>query len=297
MTPRTIRRAGVLGAALLTWLSAACGGGCRGGPEARGHRRIPACCQRPATGEPRALVVAVAWPGDTAVVAPSQPQPIVRLDCTGAARPAVAESWTRDRTGRAWTPGRRRRGPPRQRGRRGRRVAHPPRGGDHASSRGGRLRRTARPAATRRHARSVLRLCAADLRRPHAGAGDRLRLLGGHHVRAPPHHRGRPRCARRRSRRPTDRRRRAAGVRRSQQRPGRASAAMEPDLRSGDSSRSARLRGPDPARTVPAFRADLARRRGAGRGPCRGGTILVDPTLGSAPGSGSARPLPPPATE
>jgi hypothetical protein len=103
MTPRTIRRAGVLGVALLTWLSAACGGGApEVGPK---PAPSPGPCLLPTgrTGEPRALVVAVPWPGDTAVVAPSQPQPIVRLDCTGAARPAVAESWTRDRTGRAWT--------------------------------------------------------------------------------------------------------------------------------------------------------------------------------------------------
>jgi hypothetical protein len=103
MTPRTIRRAGVLGAALLTWLSAGCGGGA---PET-GPKPAPSPdpCLLPTgrAGAPRMLVVAVPWPGDTAVVAPPQPQPMVRLDCTGAVRPAVAESWTRDRTGRAWT--------------------------------------------------------------------------------------------------------------------------------------------------------------------------------------------------
>jgi hypothetical protein len=54
-------------------------------------------------GRPRALVVGAPWPGDTAVVARPQPQPLIRLDCTGAARPAAAESWTRDRSGRSWT--------------------------------------------------------------------------------------------------------------------------------------------------------------------------------------------------
>lgn len=103
MTPRTIRRARVLGAALLTWLSA----GCAGGPPEAGSRPVPSPdpCLLPTgqTGEPRVLVVAVAWPGDTAVVAPPQPKPMIRLDCTGTVRPAVAESWTSDRTGRAWT--------------------------------------------------------------------------------------------------------------------------------------------------------------------------------------------------
>ena len=80
MTPRTIRRAGVLGAALLTWLSAACGGGApEAGPK---PARSPDPCLLPTgrPGEPRALVVAVPWPGDPAGVAPAQPQPRVRLD-------------------------------------------------------------------------------------------------------------------------------------------------------------------------------------------------------------------------
>ena len=103
MTPRTVRRARVLGAALLTWLSAGCGGGA---PEAQPE---PAALADPCLlptgrpGKPRELTVAVPWPGDTGVVARRQPQPLIRLDCTGAARPAVAESWSRDRTGRTWT--------------------------------------------------------------------------------------------------------------------------------------------------------------------------------------------------
>ncbi|HJR49655.1 MAG TPA: hypothetical protein VJ794_01030 [Gemmatimonadales bacterium] len=103
MTPRTVRRARVLGAALLTWLSAGCGGGA---PETQPE---PAALADPCLlptgrpGKPRELTVAVPWPGDTGVVARRQPQPLIRLDCTGAARPAVAESWSRDRTGRTWT--------------------------------------------------------------------------------------------------------------------------------------------------------------------------------------------------
>ena len=103
MTPRTIRRARVLGAALLTWLSAGCGGGA---PETQPEPAAPADpCLLPTgrPGKPRELTVAVPWPGDTGVVARRQPQPLIRLDCTGAARPAVAESWSRDGTGRAWT--------------------------------------------------------------------------------------------------------------------------------------------------------------------------------------------------
>lgn len=103
MTPRTIRRARVLGAALLTWLSAGCGGGA---PETQPEPAAPADpCLLPTgqPGQPRELTVAVPWPGDTGIVARPQPQPLIRLDCTGAARPAVAESWTRDRTGRTWT--------------------------------------------------------------------------------------------------------------------------------------------------------------------------------------------------
>ena len=102
MTPRTIRRAGTLGAALLTWLSAGCGGAPETQPEPAAP---PDPCLLPTgqPGKPRVLTVAVPWPGDTAVVAPYQPEPLVRLDCTGTARPAAAESWTRDRTGRSWT--------------------------------------------------------------------------------------------------------------------------------------------------------------------------------------------------
>ncbi|HEX2220428.1 MAG TPA: hypothetical protein VHG35_16610 [Gemmatimonadales bacterium] len=58
------------------------------------------------TGVPselRELVVAVVRPEDTAAVARHQPEPLIRLDCTGKARPAAAESWTPDSTRRTWT--------------------------------------------------------------------------------------------------------------------------------------------------------------------------------------------------
>jgi hypothetical protein len=104
MTPRTIRRARGLGAALLTCLSIGCGGGAPGTqPEPAGP---PDPCLLPTgpAGPARAVTVAAPWPGDTtAVVARAQPQPLLRLDCTGVARPGAAGSWSRDRTGRTWT--------------------------------------------------------------------------------------------------------------------------------------------------------------------------------------------------
>jgi hypothetical protein len=103
MTPRTIRRVHLLGAALLTWLSPGCAGRA---PEAQPEpTAAPDPCRLPTgePGEPRALVVVVARPEDTAAVARPQPEPLIRLDCTGAARPAAAESWTPDSTGRTWT--------------------------------------------------------------------------------------------------------------------------------------------------------------------------------------------------
>jgi hypothetical protein len=48
-------------------------------------------------------VVAVVRPDDTAAVARHQPEPLIRLDCTGTARPAAAESWIPDSTRRTWT--------------------------------------------------------------------------------------------------------------------------------------------------------------------------------------------------
>lgn len=102
MHPRTIRRARVLGATLFAWLSTGCG---PGAPEPLPQpAAAPDPCLLPTEpGEPRTLVVAVTRPEDTAVVAGPQPEPLVRLDCTGSARPAAAESWSPDATGRAWT--------------------------------------------------------------------------------------------------------------------------------------------------------------------------------------------------
>ena len=103
MTPRTTRRAHLLGAALSTWLSTGCGG------NAPGARPEPAAAPDPCLlptgqpGEPRTLVVLVARPEDTAAVARPQPEPLIRLDCTGAARPAAVEAWTPDSTRRTWT--------------------------------------------------------------------------------------------------------------------------------------------------------------------------------------------------
>jgi hypothetical protein len=37
------------------------------------------------------------------LVAPRQPEPLIRLSCTGAVGPAAAAAWTADSTGRSWT--------------------------------------------------------------------------------------------------------------------------------------------------------------------------------------------------
>lgn len=103
MTPRTIRCARLLGATLFAWLSTGCGGSA---PDTLPEPAVspdPCLLTAGEPGEPRTLVVAVTRPEDTAAVAGPQPSPVLRLDCTGAARPAAAESWTPDSTGRAWT--------------------------------------------------------------------------------------------------------------------------------------------------------------------------------------------------
>lgn len=104
MVPRTIRllarRCATVG---LAAVAVACGG------------PAPAPAPEPATppdpcilptgdpGEPRELVVAAVRPEDSAIVAGTQPKTLIRLDCTGAARPAAAESWTADSSRRTWT--------------------------------------------------------------------------------------------------------------------------------------------------------------------------------------------------
>ncbi len=54
-------------------------------------------------GEPRELVLAEARPEDSTVVARTRPEPLIRLDCLGAARPGAAESWTPDSSRLTWT--------------------------------------------------------------------------------------------------------------------------------------------------------------------------------------------------
>jgi hypothetical protein len=49
------------------------------------------------------LVVAAVRPEDSTIVARLQPEPLIRLDCLGAARPGAAEAWTPDASGRTWT--------------------------------------------------------------------------------------------------------------------------------------------------------------------------------------------------
>ena len=103
MTPPTIRGARVLGAALVVGLSSGCGGGALDTAPEPVAPPDPCLLAAGQPAQPRALGVAVVRPEDTAAVARSQPEPLVRLDCTGAARPGAAESWTPDSTGRAWT--------------------------------------------------------------------------------------------------------------------------------------------------------------------------------------------------
>ncbi len=97
---RTRHGARRVGAALLIWTAIGCGGAPEIDPAPE-----PDPCLLPAgdLGEPRALVVAATRPDDTAAVAPAQPVPLLRLDCTGAPRAAAADSWTPDEAGLTWT--------------------------------------------------------------------------------------------------------------------------------------------------------------------------------------------------
>jgi hypothetical protein len=90
------------------WLAAlSAGGGCGGSApiSAPEPAAAPDGCILPTgdPGEPRELVVAVSRPEDSSVVARRQPEPLIRLDCFGVARPAAAESWTPDSSHRTWT--------------------------------------------------------------------------------------------------------------------------------------------------------------------------------------------------
>jgi hypothetical protein len=103
MTPRTTLRARLLRAALLAWAGAGCGGAPPPIPPEPSAAPDPCLLPTGEPGEPRPLVVAARRPEDTAAVAAAQPEPLVRIDCTGAVRPAAAESWTSDAAGSSWT--------------------------------------------------------------------------------------------------------------------------------------------------------------------------------------------------
>ncbi|HEY7611977.1 MAG TPA: hypothetical protein VH764_03200 [Gemmatimonadales bacterium] len=102
MPPRTIRRVDLVGAALVTWLSAGCAGRAAE-PAEPAPRPDPCLLPTGQPGEPRALVVVVPRGEDTAAVARPQPEPLVRLDCTGTPRPAAAQGWVPDSSHRTWT--------------------------------------------------------------------------------------------------------------------------------------------------------------------------------------------------
>jgi len=105
MVPCTIRLAREVRVA--AGLAALAAGGCGGSaplptPEPAAP---PDRCILPTgeSGEPRELVVAAVAPEDSAVVARQRPEPLIRLDCFGVARPGAAESWTPDSSHRTWT--------------------------------------------------------------------------------------------------------------------------------------------------------------------------------------------------
>jgi hypothetical protein len=104
MVPRTIRLSRKLGAAAC--IAALGTASCRSStPATTPEPAAPDRCILPTgdAGEPRELVVAAVRADDTTVVAPIQPEPLIRLDCAGAARPAAAESWTPDSSRHTWT--------------------------------------------------------------------------------------------------------------------------------------------------------------------------------------------------
>lgn len=102
MVPRTIRLASQIRAAACV-AALGCGGSAPAPtPE---PAAAPDQCILPTgePGEPREVVVAEARPEDSSVVARRRPEPLIRLDCFGAARPGAAESWTPDSSYRTWT--------------------------------------------------------------------------------------------------------------------------------------------------------------------------------------------------
>ncbi|MBA3316627.1 MAG: hypothetical protein H0T50_00850 [Gemmatimonadales bacterium] len=54
-------------------------------------------------GDPREILVATARSEEPTVAARRGFEPLIRLDCVGAARPGLAQSWTTDSSHRAWT--------------------------------------------------------------------------------------------------------------------------------------------------------------------------------------------------
>jgi len=107
MVPRRIRLAREVRLAAWVAVATLVAGGCRGSPPLPAPEPVadPDRCILPTvdSGEPRELIVAAIRPEDSAVVARGQPEPPIRFDCLGTARPAAAESWTPDSSGRHWT--------------------------------------------------------------------------------------------------------------------------------------------------------------------------------------------------
>ncbi len=105
MVLRTIRLAREVGAA--AWLAALAAGGCGSSAPISPPHPVPApdpCLLVTGDpGEPRELVVAAIRPEDSTIVARLRPEPLIRLDCAGVARPGAAESWTSDSAHRSWT--------------------------------------------------------------------------------------------------------------------------------------------------------------------------------------------------
>ncbi len=85
-------------------LAAGCGGGSAPARPPEPAAPDPNQCIIPTgdPGHPRELIVAARGPQDSVVLG-RQPQPLIRFDCLGAARPAAAESWTPDESRHSWT--------------------------------------------------------------------------------------------------------------------------------------------------------------------------------------------------
>ena len=104
MIPRSIRAAVGLCSMAFLPLAAGCGGGSAPARPPEPAAPDPNQCIIPTgdPGHPRELIVAARGPQDSVVLG-RQPQPLIRFDCLGAARPAAAESWTPDESRHSWT--------------------------------------------------------------------------------------------------------------------------------------------------------------------------------------------------